>query len=448
MDCQAAPAVQQQAMRSVFVQVSFFIFGTAVLLPWNCILSAMAYMDLVAFPGRGWTLLVSPLFNGLSLTTQALMLFAGEFFTTWKIICFALPVGAACSVVVLLCLSTSVVSSEALGFCGALGGCLCLAVSISGLLQCSTASLSAELMAEHGPLPAHLSNGLAMAGIVSLVVASAVSASSGQALAAKALFLVSAAIIAICIFPLVAFLRTGTIPLHKEERSDEWPSSPALSSASSEVRLARADCSREMSPGIMRRRSSVERVSSGVARAWKQEINLCANYVQTFLVFPAVTLKWVPSDGFMSQENYGLLMVSTFQVFDLVGRLICTWPQLLRLFPPGDKVWISVLLRTLSLPFFFVCWWCPIRFFQSCAFQVFLVGFLALSNGILTNLAFLYGTSHASQTERDIVGRAMPLFLSFGIVLGSILSSAVVSLSSALHHDQGVHHNSTVTITV
>jgi len=239
--------------------------------------------------------------------------------------------------------------------------------------------------------------------------------------------------------PLRSESPADTLVLRSESPfNDMIPSPPhsPCSSGSSNGQLARTH-----------RRSSLARVSSGVVSARYTEANLCAIYIQTFLVFPAMSLKWQPKDSFMSREDYGLLIVSVYQAFDLVGRLVCTWPKLIRCFPSGDKVWIFVFLRTLLLPFFFVCWLHPVSIFQTCSMQTALVGLLGLSNGILTNLAFLHGTKVASHAELDIVGRALPLFLGLGIVLGTALSSMIIAAYSAIpHQDPSRLQNSTATI--
>lgn len=496
MECQAEGAAPLPTMSSASVQASFFLFGTAVLLPWNCILSAMAYLENVAFPGYHWTLIVTPGYNSLALTSQALMLFVGECFTPWKLLGVSSVFGAICCMLVMLSVSP-LVSSPSGSFSGALAGSLGLAVFAGGGLQSSASQMASQLMKEHGPCPAQFSNGLAAGGVLSLTVASVVTALSSQEWATEFLFLVSAATCCACIVPLVQFLRTGTIPMVKEVLVEdgqsalttptnstesisltpalfldvnEGPASPpAVGPCSPPLRKdnltnitnariqspvnlntpnsPRSVYSRASSGDIPRRRSSIARVSSGVVSAWKTEVNLCSIYIQTFLVFPALTLKWEPNDVAMSQEDYGLALVSVFQAFDLVGRLLCTSPKLIRWFPPGDKVWICVLLRTLLMPFFFVCWLHPVSIFRTCALRMALVGLLALSNGILTNLSFIHGTALCELAQRDIIGRALPLFLGLGIVIGTALSSSAIAVLSAMPQENLSHlQNSTLSI--
>lgn len=447
-------------LSSVRVQAYFFLFGVATLLPWNCLLSVMAFMDIVSFKGRGWTLLCSPLYNTGSLTTQLFMLFAGQFLTTWKIISVSLPFGAACCLVLVLSLSTTL--PETVRFPLGLVSVVCSGCSVAGLLQSSIGELCGKLTAQYGPVAAHNSNGLAAAGVLSLVLADLLAVVGSQALAARSLFVITAVVLLGCLGALVDLVRSGTLfPSSDVQCSSPTPPSnydlriivgvddlkPPGCNAPEEMVKANpvpigaeiiscsmnptslsSDASAQGSSSQLSRRESLQRVYGSVARGWRQEVNLMVIFFQTFVVFPAVCLKWTPQHGWMQQESYGLVMVSIFQLLDLFGRLLCTLPIVIRSCGTGSKLWIFVFLRTLLLPLFFVGWRQPDSFFGTFIVQAILVALLAFSNGGLCNLAFTLGCSGAAAIDVDIVGRALPLSLNTGIVLGSVASAVSISL--------------------
>lgn len=563
-----------------------------MLLPWQCLLSNMEYMDLVTFPGCSWTLLLAPLFNAVSMATQAVMLFIGECGSAWKVACFALIPGIPLCLVPLACLYPEVADGE-MRFRVAMGGCLAGSFFVAGLFQSASSQLAVRLAPQHGPLPAHYSNGLGLAGLMAASVSGAATALFGQEVAVHALFLLCTATLTVSFMLLIHLVRSGTFDLEEEAvaedplvlsmcaeveeglgsivldeaslrmlegraplatplvsggmvalsaaaiatrppestevnasggqeealpegprleslhsegfrsraspRTAASPASPASprsprspapeeaaegqrSSSSSppkglhkgasapdvamqasiplgEGQLAKSRSASNLgrttsrasrprlhsfsssgslqdlrrspsSPTLSRRASSVlSTVSGGVVRAWPKLLAMFVVYAQTFLAFPAVCIQWVPANGWVARETYGMIVVSTFQVSDIIGRLTCTRPSIIKLFPAGPRIWYLIVLRMLTPALCILCWLKPEhRIFGSFAVQASTVGLHGLSQGVLTNLIFMWSSGGAAPGDRDVVGRAVPLCLCVGIVLGSAMSSAAIRL--------------------
>eukprot|EP00747_Dinoflagellata_sp_TGD_P031492 gnl/TRDRNA2_/TRDRNA2_135315_c0_seq1.p1 gnl/TRDRNA2_/TRDRNA2_135315_c0~~gnl/TRDRNA2_/TRDRNA2_135315_c0_seq1.p1 ORF type:complete len:467 (+),score=51.46 gnl/TRDRNA2_/TRDRNA2_135315_c0_seq1:11-1411(+) len=446
----------QSRLSAKEVQSYFFLFGVAVLLPWNFMLSSMEFMNIMVFPTYHWTLTVTPLYTGIGLATNVLLLLVGDSCTTWKLLLPTLLFGVGFAVLPLLSLFkfweddvrffVAMLAIAGLSFCAA------------GILQSQSGMLAAKLMREHGPLPAHLSNGIAASGLISVVVSVSVTAAAGQGAATKVLFVLLALVLASCLLALCRLWRAGllaeidvanaealqtaenqafpsidTVNISMQQPEDR-PSeqSPAQARSRPFTSPLFAVSPRFRQTVLTRRRSSmmsprIERIGSGIHSAKRQECNLLICYVQTFLVFPSVALLWEPQGNppFVDQATYGLIMASIFQVFDLLGRLMCSGDRALQICP-GGKIWIVAMLRFLLLPLFVFCWRMPHGVFGLSVLQSLLMAAFGTSNGVLTNLAFMAGSAAARESERDVVGRALLLCISLGIVIGSVLSSGII----------------------
>jgi len=169
-------------------------------------------------------------------------------------------------------------------------------------------------------------------------------------------------------------------------------------------------------------------------RGLPQELNLLAIYVQTFLAFPALTHKWTMQEGSLGYAflpaviagHYAFLGVSIFQIFDLLGRLAFDHPKLQGVWPSSSRLWILIGPRSLILIPCYLGWQAPGTFFAHPVSHFLTMSALAASNGILTSAAFTSGVTEASDADRDVIARAMPLALLVGITLGAQISSTAV----------------------
>jgi len=415
------------------VNRAFFLFGVATLLPWNCLMSAMGFMDNTVFKGLGWTVTITPLFQFSGLFTQLLLLGIGHMLPTKIMLFLVFPLGILGALLMLfLCsMTTADIMNNTTRFYCAVITCLGLSIVANGMLQSLAGMLVTMLVPEHPALPAMYVNGIAVAGVMSFVVSIMVTAGAGHRYAVDALFLLLAMTYVCCFIDFLYIARLGLVRdnckstltadalnLHDGTQPGGAGSPRALEGIASRrpSRLSRAISRGSTIGGTLR-------------REWKQQVNLFVIYVQTFLVFPVVSSNWRCRGDLLAPETYVLAMVSVFQIGDLAGRLICTVQSFSARCPSGDKLWMVVAARSVLLPLFFLCWRIPASgewLFGNIGFQVVLMLFFSFTNGAFTTLAFMRGASGIQAEDRDVVGRALPLALTTGIVAGSVCSSGAV----------------------
>eukprot|EP00929_Paragymnodinium_shiwhaense_P076785 TRINITY_DN39528_c0_g1_i1.p1 TRINITY_DN39528_c0_g1~~TRINITY_DN39528_c0_g1_i1.p1 ORF type:complete len:481 (+),score=72.83 TRINITY_DN39528_c0_g1_i1:122-1564(+) len=478
-------------MARSWVQNCFILFGTAALLPWNVMLNSMGYINFNVFPGRGWSLILTPAWMACSVCTQVLLLWiGGEFIKDRKLILFAAPMAMVCALVLPVCMTEML--PEVTRYRLALGASLGLGILANGIIQSCCGKLAVELMAQHGALPAMYSIGLAAAGIFSFVVSVGGTSTVGHQLTFQGLFVLLAVLFLIIFISYCQLLRAGVISKTDEEGEqltseaggstanlslamsmtyaeagsivapvdEAAPTSVVLSmqtvdkAATTHEQARQSNVSAALSPlSTCSTRSRSPRASRGplppqspsqrlsrrtfdiaqaVRRNRHQKMNLFILYFQTFLAFPTITTEWRCPPEMMRKDDYQLLLTCVFQVFDLLGRLLCSDERIIKKMPEATRLWMAVALRTLLLPLFVVGWKMPNGVFGTMMFHGSLMAIFALTNGMVTNLAFMFGSTNALPEDRDTVGRALPLATVLGIAVGSALSSTLVLEFNAL----------------
>lgn len=430
---------------------TFALLGCSVLLPWQCMLSCLTYMDMDEFPGCSWSLLLSPLFNMVSVSTQVVMLFLGEYVAAWRFAAFATLATALLSLLPIFVMMPDGLGAAEQRFQLTLAACLGMAFTSNGIFQSASSQLAARLSGLHGPLMEWWSVGLGIAGVLPVVIAGAAQALGGGRVSAQTLFGTCAALHILSFGSVVLLHHRGLVqeeplpPLaasptaaachNRDSLADPFcltpcsgtapapcsPGSPGCTSAASDGTLDR--------PRLQRRTSVVFTVADGMWRSWPCLVAMFIIYGQTFVVYPLVSSKWMPPHSFVSQEVYGLMVVSVFQLFDFCGRIVTTSARVQgKVRVAGHNIWYLLLLRLLLPVFCFAVWRRPRdAFLGSWVAQFVSLALLGFSNGMLTNLVFAWSAATAAIGSRSVVGRAMPLCLCTGIVAGTALSSLIVS---------------------
>ncbi len=137
-------------------------------------------------------------------------------------------------------------------------------------------------------------------------------------------------------------------------------------------------------------------------------------FVSTFLVFPGLVTS-IPSHSSLSNGWLTIILLTEFNVFDLLGR---TCPKWFLLVGP-KRLWIMCWLRFLWFPLFLLCV-NPIVFSSDIAAYILVAGF-AWSNGYFASLAMMYGPAAVEAHEREATGYIMSFALNGGILLGSMI---------------------------
>eukprot|EP00933_Yihiella_yeosuensis_P040777 TRINITY_DN35168_c0_g1_i1.p1 TRINITY_DN35168_c0_g1~~TRINITY_DN35168_c0_g1_i1.p1 ORF type:complete len:441 (+),score=55.51 TRINITY_DN35168_c0_g1_i1:39-1325(+) len=420
---------------------AFWMLGVASLLPWNCLLSCINYMELTSFPGSKWAVVLSPLFNATTVTLQLAILLVQNFLHIAPIplMLVSCVIGAVSAAVILLVLKPSATMDAQLRYDTALTAAGGLAVS-TGLLQSATGSLASKLMSRHGLLMGFWSNGVAAAGILSTAVAVPLSLLVNAGFSTSSLFILTSLTYCVSILVLLELRRIDQTPSEAESHEQECKRMSA-----SEIELET-----NSSNGAQPSRSSAAEFGepsattlTSLRRGSGHLFNIFLIYVQTFLAFPAVTSKWKLQSGWVSSESsaaanefYGLAGISIFQIFDLVGRVISEFPRFARLCQSSRRLWTLIMLRWALLLPCFAGWIDGETRLGNPISHALTMALFAATNGMLTNLAFARASIEALPQDSKTLGSAMPLGLVIGIVIGSNLSAAIVL---ALEKDMMTH---------
>ncbi|CAJ1445375.1 unnamed protein product, partial [Effrenium voratum] len=145
-------------------------------------------------------------------------------------------------------------------------------------------------------------------------------------------------------------------------------------------------------------------------------ITVGAVFMFTFTIFPGVV------SGFTPGSRVSLL-ISTFQMLDVVGRFAPQWSALH--IQDGKLVSVLAAARVLFIPLFILMQRESMQSWaQSAAVQFTVMVLLAFSNGYVSTLSMMLGPEQRgiSPDEKSPVGTVMSLSLVTGIFIGSMLA--------------------------
>ncbi|CAM8947232.1 unnamed protein product [Rhodiola kirilowii] len=138
-------------------------------------------------------------------------------------------------------------------------------------------------------------------------------------------------------------------------------------------------------------------------------------YVVTLAIFPGYITEDVHSQ--VLKDWYPILLVSCYNVFDLVGKCITPVYML-----ENAKIAIGgSFVRLLFLPLFYGCLHGP-KFFRTEIPVTFLTCLLGLTNGYLTSVLMILAPKSVQLQHSETAGIVMVLFLVVGLAAGSIVA--------------------------
>jgi equilibrative nucleoside transporter 1/2/3 len=167
-----------------------------------------------------------------------------------------------------------------------------------------------------------------------------------------------------------------------------------------------------------------------IKKIWPDCIMVFYVFFLTLSVFPGFVL--LIGEGLDWAEWYGVFLVFTFQVFDLVGRTLPRW--FLWLSPATLP--IGVYSRTVFFPLFFLSV-APALIGWPWSF-VFMTLF-ALTNGYCGTLAMMYAPQKCDDNEKETGAAIMSFFLNLGILFAGhfgILLLYIVEPEALPFHDK------------
>ena len=160
--------------------------------------------------------------------------------------------------------------------------------------------------------------------------------------------------------------------------------------------------------------------------AWPYSILIALLYLQTFALFPGVTLlkniynfdaTWNP-----------VLLVLTYNIFDTIGKYI----GVLRICFTKKKICLLVLMRCL----FFITFLLNVQntydmsFLTSDWFCLINIAFFAITNGYLTTAIFILGSeSYSKAQQKEKVGFLMSFMFNIGCIGGSLLALSFANIN-------------------
>lgn len=147
----------------------------------------------------------------------------------------------------------------------------------------------------------------------------------------------------------------------------------------------------------------------------------------TFLCFPSLTLNL--RSEHISKDWYGVLLITEFNFFDLIGRSL---PGVIVIFNKRNLIW-PTLLRLAFFPLFVLC--VDPKVFTSDVWAYVFMAIFATTNGYLGSLAMIFGPSVVDDEEKEYAGYFMSLVLNGGILLGSTFALVFNKLNVGITHD-------------
>lgn len=399
---------------------AFFIFGAMVLLPWNCYLSSLTYLDQHAFEGLDWARVSTQVSQTSLLLVMTFTIWKGDALTPRSE--YLVPISLVVPLS-LLFLASACSGGDRRARLAASLVLTALFMSAVALFQSAVMRVASQSILHYPRLVGQVFLGMAVAGIGTGVVALLVQGLGPADAAAAAEAAYVALFLGLMLMALVTLALQGT-----------YRAVRAYGCAAS---LERAPSSAEMDtmslPVLDGSCAELEAVGprghSAPANDWSKlrsaraglvyETAIVAIFLMTFLVFPGVASRW---KGRGPIGQYLTAVVSCFQVADTLGRWAAdALPEWWALGEPF-KLWLLVLGRGACLPFFLWCAEDQASLLGTQAFQLTLMFFFALTNGLASSLAFQYAPRFVPEPARGTVGAVMSWGLTLGIAGGSWLA--------------------------
>lgn len=181
--------------------------------------------------------------------------------------------------------------------------------------------------------------------------------------------------------------------------------------------------------------SASSKVFSMIEQIGIPAISVWLTFFITIGIFPALVVhiqsqyKCIKDDRFHNDLFIPSLFL-VFNVFDFIGRILTA------ILPPlwdSQNIWTGALSRLLLIPLFICCdientqW---VVLFANDFWPIFFIAVLGLSNGYLVNLSMILGPASVAPEDAALAGTIMLVFLTLGVVSGSMISFLVISLST------------------
>lgn len=128
-----------------------------------------------------------------------------------------------------------------------------------------------------------------------------------------------------------------------------------------------------------------------------------------------------------------MILITLFNVFDLVGRTSPKWDSLIFIGPKW--LWVPTVLRVGFIPLFVMSLHHIV--FTDDFWMYAFMSLMALSNGYLGTLAMMYGPARVGVADKERAGSVMVFFLTTGLTSGvwmGLLFNKLFGIGGTLIH--------------
>ncbi|EAS00442.1 equilibrative nucleoside transporter family protein (macronuclear) [Tetrahymena thermophila SB210] len=401
-------------------KITFILLGIASLIGWNAILTALSFFSTYypkdEYGGDVSFLFPIPLFFG-NFIWGLLVPKLGEFISLTKRI--SLCLAAICVFMICLPLITIGLQNKA-GFALCLI-CTFIIGSFNSIAQNSCIGLASQV---DGSLTGLYwvstgISGLTMNAANAITLASFGDSDDGLKIGTIIYFAIAVIITLLAIWSQIAFVKSDyylDIKKQHEESGQDNEEDNTVSAISGE----------EETPLVGKKKSIGEqlkaygnKILSGIKLARFVPFFIYLIYVQTFMLFPGVSVFSKPSYTYLPGSWPTLVMLTTYNVGDIIGKYICNFKfyniPILYGVVISRFVFFVTFLMTMHQP--------DNSFFSNDAFAYVNMLLFAITNGFCTGgLMFLGPTRGNNKKQAELIAFINSFSLTFGIACGSFLA--------------------------
>jgi len=157
-------------------------------------------------------------------------------------------------------------------------------------------------------------------------------------------------------------------------------------------------------------------------KIWPLAIMVGLNFFVTLALFPGITAQLTSTHPSLNNGGWFVIIIITgFNVFDLVGRTIPKWESLI--FFNKKTLWIPIILRFAFFPLFILS--LHPKIFTNDMWMYFFMAAFALTNGYCATLAMMFGPEDVEVRDRERAGTMMVFFLTTGLTAGVWMGTAL-----------------------
>ncbi|KAL4454913.1 hypothetical protein ABPG74_006295 [Tetrahymena malaccensis] len=400
-------------------KITFILLGIASLIGWNAILTALNFFS-TYYPkddyGDVSFLFPIPLFFG-NFVWGLLVPKLGEFISLTKRISFCLA--AICIFMILLPLITIGLQNKA-------GFALCLVTtfiigSFNSVAQNSCIGLASQV---DGSLTGLYwvstgISGLTMNAASAIMLASFGDSDDGQKIGTIIYFAIAVVLTLLAIWSQIVFVKSDYylhIKKQHEESGQDVEENNTVSAISGEEDVPLVGQKKSVGEQL---KAYGNKLLSGIKLARFVPFFIFMIYIQTFMLFPGVSVFSKPSYTYLPSKWSFLLMLTTYNIGDIIGKYLCNFKfyniPILYGVVTSRFVYFFTFLMTMHSP--------DNAFFSNDAFAYINMLLFATTNGFCTGgLMFLGPTRGNNKKQSELIAFINSFSLTFGIACGSFLA--------------------------